>query len=64
MSSHFDPDTILIDRTKHVIRIDDFCQRNSLDQKQRRDLKAMFGTFATYHELMANCRRPLLARFS
>lgn len=64
MSSHFDPDSIPVDRAKQVLEVDEFCERNGLGEKQRRELKAMFGAFATQQELMANCRRSLLARYS
>ena len=43
---------------RQVFRVDDFVDRYNLDEKQRRDLVALFGQFATLHELLINSRLP------
>ncbi|QRM47577.1 hypothetical protein F2982_30325 (plasmid) [Rhizobium sp. BG4] len=58
MSSHFQTKSIATDRDRRVFRVLDFAARHGLDEKQERDLLALFGQFATLHELLTNCRLP------
>lgn len=58
MSNHFKTKSMIKSGTRQVFRVDDFADRYNLDEKQRRDLEALFGQFATLHELLINSRLP------
>lgn len=58
VSSHFQTKSMIKSGTQQVLRVDHFADRYNLDEKQRRDLLALFGQFATLHELLINSRLP------
>ena len=50
------------DKLTEVWNIQDFARRYRLDSKEEVRLVALFGRFATAHELLMNCRRPATFR--
>ncbi|MEK1893276.1 MAG: hypothetical protein AAAB20_08375 [Rhizobium sp.] len=62
MSSHIDTKQIEQEGLRQVWSVRDFARRHRLDKEEEKRLLALFGSFATKQELLANARRPCLFR--
>lgn len=62
MSNHFQTKSMTSSQDRQVFRVDDFADRYKLDDKQRRNLLALFGQFATLQELLVNSHLPRESR--
>lgn len=58
MSNHFQIKKIMSSDVRQVLQVEEFADRYDLDAKQKRDLVALFGQFASVQELLTNCRLP------
>ncbi len=58
VSNHFQSKSIMSSEVRQVLPVEEFAERYDLDAKQERDLVALFGQFATFQELLTNCRLP------
>ncbi|CAN7470661.1 MULTISPECIES: hypothetical protein [Rhizobium] len=62
MSSHIDTKQIEHEGLRQVWSVRDFARRHRLDKEEEKRLLALFGSFATKQELLANAQRPCLFR--
>ena len=62
VSNHFQIKRIMSSGVRQVLQVEEFADRYDLDAKQRRDLVALFGQFASVQELLTNCRLPAKCR--
>ncbi len=58
MSSHIDATKIENDSLRQVWSVSEFARRHRLDADEEKRLTALFGSFATKQELLANAQRP------
>nr|WP_028746719.1 hypothetical protein [Rhizobium mesoamericanum] len=62
MSSHIDSTKIENEGLRQVWSVREFAHRHRLDKEEEKRLLALFGSFATKQELLANAKRPCVFR--
>jgi hypothetical protein len=62
MSSHIDSKQIENEGLRQVWSVREFAHRHRLDKEEEKRLLALFGSFATKQELLANAQRPCVFR--
>ncbi len=62
LSNHFQIKSMETTGVRQVLRVEEFANRYDLDERQRRDLRSLFGPFATLQELLTNCHFPAKCR--